>query len=505
MFLSKERMVFVILLCAFMYILPLMVANTPFVDDIYRSQSGVIGWKGLGRPLAELVMLLLNFNLTHYFIVDLSPLPLLLSALVLSLSAFRLINYFGIKWEAASVLPFAFVIFNPFFIHNLAYKFDCLPMALGVAASVFAFTFDIRRDWRNLCILGGLIFSSLALYQPSANVYLALVCLSVMLGVMALSSLRQIFLQAAGKVAIFVAVYVGYFICFSIASRFAKNAGGSSRSELVSFDLSGLNSIYHNVLELNTLVRTLYDGKLLLLSILVLIIAILGLVKMAFNYGRQASSGKIFLPLAILLLVMFVAAFLSSIGPLLLLKNPFVMPRAMTGYAIFLVMVFCSVFYLFGTKLRWPAYLLGGLAIAYSFVCMSAFSNAIKLQYDFDTKVVSSIYDHLQSDKQLLSVDRVMATGVSAQTLEVKNIIKAFPYLNYMVAPMYDWTATVMLGGMGVPNAYFKFERDEYNLVFSRMCADSVAPRYDGGDFSIYSAYDYTVIWLKGEKKNMCR
>ena len=482
-----------------------MVANTPYVDDIYRSQSGVIGWKGLGRPLAELVMLLLNFNLTHYFIVDLSPLPLILSGLVLSVSVFQLINYFGIKWEAAAVLPFLFIIFNPFFIHNLAYKFDCFPMALAVAASIFAFSFDFSRSWRSWCIPAGLIFSSLALYQPSANVYLALLFLSVMLGIARLSSLRWIVLQAAGKLSIFAVVYLGYYSCFSLVSRFAKSAGGSSRSELVSLDASGLDSICHNILELISLVKALYDGKLVIIALVVLFIALAGLVMMAIQYGKHARSIKVVLPVAVLLIIMLLAAFLSSIGPLLLLKNPFVMPRAMTGYSIFLVIVFYSVFYLFGAKRKWLGYSLTGLALVYSFVCMSAFSNAIKLQYDFDTKVIASIHDRLQSEQQWLSVGRVMATGVSPQTQEVKHIIKAFPYLRYMVAPMYDWTATTMLGGMGLSNAYFKFERDEYNRVFSKMCKDSAAKKYDSSIFAIYSAFDYTVIRLKGKGKSMCQ
>ena len=502
---SKERIILLVLVCSFLFILPLMLANTPYVDDIYRSQSGVIGWKGLGRPLAELVMLLLNFNLTHYFIVDLSPLPLILSGLVLSVSVFHLVNYFDIKWEVTAVLPFLFIIFNPFFIHNLAYKFDCLPMALAVAASIFAFSFDFSRSWRSWFIPAGLIFSSLALYQPSANVYLALVFLSVVLGIAKLSGLRQIVQQAIGKISIFAVIYLGYYFCFSLVSRFAKSAGGSSRSELVSLDASGLDSIYHNILELTSLVKSLYDGRLGIIALVVLFIALVGLVMMAIQYGKHARSGKMVLPVAVLLIMMLVAAFLSSIGPLLLLKNPFVMPRAMTGYSIFLVVVFYSVFYLFGAKRKWPSYFLAGLALVYSFVCMSAFSNAIKLQYDFDNKVITSIHDRLQSESQWLTVSRVMVTGVSPQTHEVKNIVKAFPYLRYMVAPMYDWTATTMLGGMGLSNAYFKFERDEYKLVFSKMCSDSAAKKFDSGIYTIYSAFDYTVIKLKGESKDMCQ
>ena len=151
----------------------------------------------------------------------------------------------------------------------------------------------------------------------------------------------------------------------------------------------------------------------MIIALVVLFIALAGLVMMAIQYGKHARSIKVVLPVAVLLIIMLLAAFLSSIGPLLLLKNPFVMPRAMTGYSIFLVIVFYSVFYLFGAKRKWLGYSLTGLALVYSFVCMSAFSNAIKLQYDFDTKVIASIHDRLQSEQQWLSVGRVMATGVS--------------------------------------------------------------------------------------------
>ena len=500
----RDRMFFIVLGCSFLFVLPLMLANTPYVDDIYRSQSGIIGWKGLGRPLAEVVMLLLNFNLTHYFIVDLSPLPLLISALVLSLSVMHIIKYFDVKWDLRSVLPFLFLIFNPFFIHNLAYKFDCFPMSLGVAAAVFAFAYPFSKNWRSLAIPGVLIFASLALYQPSANVYVSLVFLSILLGIASLSSLPQLLIQAMGKIGIFAAVYVAYYICFTIVGRFVKSSAGSSRSGLVSLDMSGFYDVCHNVRELLLLVRSLYDGRLLVIALVVLLLAISGLVLMACRYGEHLNSRRIIFPVACLLMVVLGAAFLSSIGPLLLLDKPFVMPRAMTGYSIFLVMVFTSVFYLLGRKYRWLSYTLIGLTLTYSFVCMAAFSNAIKLQYDFDSKAVMSIYEHLQADKSLLAVDRVMATGVSVEVQDVKNILRAFPYLRYMVAPMYDWTATVMLGGVGVPNAYFKFERDEYSRAFSRICADASVPAVDNNLYAIYSGFGYTVIYLKGDKHGMC-
>ena len=58
-----------------LYVLPILLADRYYQDDLARSLYGATGWAGDGRPLTEWLMELLAGGSST--IVDLSPLPML--------------------------------------------------------------------------------------------------------------------------------------------------------------------------------------------------------------------------------------------------------------------------------------------------------------------------------------------------------------------------------------------------------------------------------------------
>ena len=60
---------------------PLVMADRLYLDDIWRSMHGQLGWTSNARPLADGVMIALNMGTR---VVDLAPLPLWLGLAVIA-------------------------------------------------------------------------------------------------------------------------------------------------------------------------------------------------------------------------------------------------------------------------------------------------------------------------------------------------------------------------------------------------------------------------------------
>ena len=71
-----------LLALCFLYILPIILADRMYGDDILRSQQGYTNWDINGRPLADLMMK--GLFLFGDNIADISPLPLILGVILFS-------------------------------------------------------------------------------------------------------------------------------------------------------------------------------------------------------------------------------------------------------------------------------------------------------------------------------------------------------------------------------------------------------------------------------------
>jgi len=163
-----------------LHILPLLMADHPFLDDYARQQLARNDWTDVGRPLMVVVFAALSFASGA---VNLYPLPLLLAALLTALALARLVRHWFPVPTLSGVLVVLPLWFQPYFLQNLSYQYDGATMALSLAAVVWTITAD-TQCWRYL--LGGvlLIAAAAALYQPSMNVFVGLCCLEIMRRVM---------------------------------------------------------------------------------------------------------------------------------------------------------------------------------------------------------------------------------------------------------------------------------------------------------------------------------
>ena len=80
---KQERRQFLTLLAAsLVYVLPVLLADRLYNDDVPRAIYGATGWDGDGRPLVTLLLTFLCGG--GDTVVNLFPLPLILALVVLS-------------------------------------------------------------------------------------------------------------------------------------------------------------------------------------------------------------------------------------------------------------------------------------------------------------------------------------------------------------------------------------------------------------------------------------
>jgi hypothetical protein len=184
-----------------LHILPLVLADLAYIDDVWRSQlAGRLqdpgdSWTGQGRVLADMLYGGLGFDKAT---PNIYPLPLLLAMVVAAKALSDLAFHYFEAPTGTALLVVLPLWFNPFFLQNLSYQYDGAAMALALAASVMAITQGARHRWgTGLAMV--LVAAAASLYQVSVNVFAGLCCIEVIRQVAAHAPLRQVVRQLARR------------------------------------------------------------------------------------------------------------------------------------------------------------------------------------------------------------------------------------------------------------------------------------------------------------------
>ncbi|WP_294155705.1 glucosyltransferase domain-containing protein [uncultured Selenomonas sp.] len=175
---GQEKKLFFIL-CGFylLYFLPILLAGDDYIDDLGRSLSGYRGWSRTGRPLAELVIVLLNLG---HRLQDMAPLPQLLALVLFAYTMVLLARRFYVPVKLPLLVGcLGLAIMSPFFLENLSYHFDSVTMvlALCLALSSYALPEDMpRRRCFRFAVISVLLM--LLCYQAAVGAYISMAFLA---------------------------------------------------------------------------------------------------------------------------------------------------------------------------------------------------------------------------------------------------------------------------------------------------------------------------------------
>jgi hypothetical protein len=162
------------LILYFFVLVPIVLADRYYVDDWGRALLGYSKWGDDGRPFADFLMRVVGGQPP---LVDFSPLPQFGAILVLSYLSVLIARKFRLSSPIIGALAALPLGASPFFLENLSFKFDSLPMAVSILLALLPIFSTTTGTWKT-CIQGALLlFASLCFYQSSLNAFIVFLVL----------------------------------------------------------------------------------------------------------------------------------------------------------------------------------------------------------------------------------------------------------------------------------------------------------------------------------------
>ncbi|WP_110643064.1 glucosyltransferase domain-containing protein [Salinicola sp. CPA57] len=447
---------------------PLTQAERLYRDDIWRSFHGEMGWVSNGRPLSSLFALLVNGGPR---LADIAPLPLWLGLAAVASSILlwrrRLLAFdTGYAWLAMLIL-----VVQPFFLQNLSYHFDAMPMALALACAITGIACALNprehQRWqaRFRWLAGGAgILASLFFYQPAANVYFVLLAFHVLLSVSHQGRPdwpRHLGALAVGLMALMISKFVSALL---IAGDYSVQ-----HSKLAPLDQLPLHLVaqtgrfWHYV-------ASMLDPPTGWLFLGLAVVVPLGLVIAAVRQRNAVG-------LAVMILVLACLP-MGGLGFLTALASPIWQPRVMMGFgAVYAGLLFCALHWLWRSRrptagwslLGWPLVV---VALGTPLTLAYAYGNAQRQQALFADDVSMRLIDDLATQP---SPAALIIEGSLPLTRATRSAITVHPLLGELIRPYLDngyWWGYQDLYRRGLSSAFELGDNPALRRRFEVQCRD---------------------------------
>lgn len=396
---SKTRRFFYALSLLYgLYILPVLLADRYYQDDLTRSLRGVTGWENDGRPLTELIMRWLCGGLP---INDISPLPLLLSILFLSYIV-TLYCQQNLP-DNDTIYPYLYVGFaviaNPFMLSTFSYKFDCITMVMALCAALIPYLLPERTVlWKTFCFSGIMCLIILITYQPCSGIYISLCMLELLIMICTTSiNLPRLIIRAC---ALCTSVFIYYFF---IMKRYIPDSGWQPDSYRFAMGsgVSPISAFLQNYNNFFILFDRYTAGVPRKIMILTAVLVVGGMFVIIISlYKKLTGIHRIWQILYVFCLP--VLALTGCLLPLLALKPTFFTISAHTMIALcgFTIWLGLMIYFL-SKKSRLLTLVLTVPCILFCFTFSYSYGNALKSQKQYEEYIVY----HIVHDIETLNAD----------------------------------------------------------------------------------------------------
>lgn len=478
-----------LVVASLLYVLPIMLADRYYSDDLSRALKGATGWKGDGRPLGEYLILLLCGGRP---VVDLSPFLLILSVVVLSFSLvlYAKENLEHFDDDHMKVLVLLFIITNPFAMSNLSYKFDCIIMftALSLTFLAYAVPDKVSSVWLFLCaVVTGMLIMSF--YQPAIAMCIVLFITAVFFYIM--GEKKGIFKELARFFGLVTGAFLYKIIIaphFVSADDWRHNASKVVSGLTIDSIKTVINNIanaFHyigNYLRSISFLNRITLPVMIMVSFTVVIIKYISISKVK-NFRKAVDI--IFIVFAPL--IVFVGTFL----PLVVLETVDMRSRIFISFGGFLFFIGILLLHL-AKKSRIIVLLLLLVNISFQYIYMYAYGNALKSQKEYESYLVYNIAHDLETINVDHAINTVSFDGPEPRSRQVRMICDKYPFF-YEIVPVY-LNNDAWLGGAWL-NHYLQEKMAVEWLTDEDMTViDSIEPVIDNQRYSCYVNNEKVIV-----------
>jgi hypothetical protein len=479
-------------ICCFAYVilfLTVLLSDRLYIDDIGRSLYGYFGWTQNGRPLADVVVYLLNLGTP---LINIAPLPQLLSIAIIAYAAMNIISKYHIDkpyMAALCTLPLAG---QPYYLENMSYCFDSPTMALGILLSING-AFYINNSnipdklKASLCIL-----FTLMLYQAALSV-LFVTYIFIVLREMS-SQYKPIKLVINKIMSFSLFTLVPFFIYFLITRIITLGPYATTFGKVLSLSKFQIG-LYNNIMTYISILFNDWKGNFVgaVMVVVVLSAFITFIISVINNESNIAS--KISRVISILLVLPLIV--LASYFPQIVLEQPIWVPRTFIGIGAILTLSclqlysFCSATYSSDSRYKKIIMLLPICFLSYALLVVSfSFAKATSSQKDFESYRLTRLGGDAEEIIQSHNINSVGFIGSIGQNPLLQNTMRKFPLIGRLV-PLhinYNWRwGHMQLRSMGISLNPIDLNEDERKAITNKL------PIIDKSLYSIY-AYDGKMI-----------
>lgn len=486
-FLGKElgpRQVWLFFLFAtFVYVVPLILADYPYIDDNWRALSAGTAWSEQGRLFTQLFYNLLTFGTAA---PNIFPLPLLIATLAMASALTRLtFHYYPQPTIACCLVPLP-LWYNPFFLQNLSYQYDGPAMALSVVAVIYAMTFRHASRALQWLVPALLIALALGLYQISLNVFLGLCCLELLRAVNDRLAWLPLSRMIGWKLAQATMGWLVY--CVSAVVFMSQD-----RALLLNWAAAPLLQLHTNIGRVLEKVGLLFHGGFTWVFAALLLCAMAGGVQLGRQILARQDRAALKILMGLLCLLTWLVVTLLVSGVALFFRDFNEGARTLMGFAVLLVLLFyLSHLALAQIHARLPLLLavplLAMLSLSY------AYGRVLTVQKAFAASALMGLEHDISAHQSLREAKRIyLSVTYSDHWLQgAAGSFKQMPVLHYLLNIDFFMLAE-NLPKVGITNVVAEKERRNATLVGYLGYPALVDRPY----YRIYQMGDYAFIVIK--------
>lgn len=478
--LKNKSLYAVIFSLIFIFVMPIILYNGFYVDDNVRIITGKPDWNWVGRTFADWLMKTLSLNTE--VIDDFSPIPLVMAIALFSLTLYQVISKNVENISIMKVLPFIFLIVNPFFMQNLTYKFDSLPMTIALSCAVFAYFYENISKVKKYLVMTGLLIVALELYQPCANVFLMLGAANL------IGDFKANKEEKWKSLLLFFLTYAFASVVYMLLEKVINPDAVLSRGHIVP-----LNEFYPTILaNIKAFFKIVFfiTGHI---GLTLFVLPIIGywLYAVINTFKHKASIFD-----KVVVIVSPIILFCSIWGPLLVIKELISLPRELPTVGVILFLN-ALIFIRLGLYLKSKTLL--GMPVVLYISCVllcGLFINTVKIQDSFNEMVYNSLYLNITNNPKLYNVKEIKINGNVPVSRVFESKVKANPYFYSLTMATPEWITRTILIRKGLNQVKLSFDGKDKALL-KTIIKEGIKPEVNNQFYMIYKYNNITTVWFK--------
>ncbi|WP_163431656.1 MULTISPECIES: glucosyltransferase domain-containing protein [unclassified Flavobacterium] len=418
---SYSKILLILFLSCFFYILPIVLANTFYIDDMNRTVEG-FNWNRDGRFISSTIMHLLSSQ--AQVVYSLFPYSTIFSTFLLAISGFLLSYTLGIRSKFQLFLSGLIIATCPFLLEILTYKFDCLPISLSIFCAVLPFVL-YENKIRFFIASFLLLYLIFGLYQTTAFSYAIILCFFLIKDIWQ-EQYKQAFINGSSALISFVLAFLYY--------KFRLNQYGveivdAQRSEFIFNQPDTYNLLIQRWNGFKDLLYSLIKSSYKYAFFIASIPASFGII---FFLTKQKKSIKIIPKLFVtIILILFILVLAVSIN--LVVMEARWSPRSLLGFSFVLLLGYYAVI-LLPKKIAALAQFAFLPMLFYSFLISSQLGIFLKNQDEYSEFIMAMIAPELLNHSDLtLVIDGTIQYAPRNATVRKETL----PFI-YKLAPLYE-------------------------------------------------------------------